>query len=131
MTETRLAKVRAAMGRAGWQRTAPHTATAGRVTGRGPSQQAALDDLGAKLAAACERDAGSDGKPSFAWDADNECLWVAVPDVMHGGHTAYIVNMRHGNPALSPCVMSGNEPASEAFTGCLGFTPVIERRASS
>lgn len=122
MTDTtRYARVRAIMGRASWHRNAPHTATAGTLQGTGTSQAAALDDLGSQLAAACERDAG---EPSFAWDAANGNLWVAVPDVIHGGHRAYVVHMDGDTPRLGSGVSAGNADVADAFKSWAGITPV-------
>jgi uncharacterized Zn finger protein (UPF0148 family) len=124
-TVQRFAKVPAETGRAGYARTAPHTATAGTVQGRGTSQRAALDDLGTMLTAAMAR-AGSD-TPSFAWDAANQALSVAVPDVMHGGSVTYMVRFDDNGP-LTWFETSGNAcEAKDAFATSVG-TAIVPRR---
>jgi hypothetical protein len=119
----RYARVPAATGRAGWQRTSPHTATAGQLEGRGASQAAALADLGSKLEAMAGRAAG---EPSVWWDADNAVLWVAVPDAAHGGHHAYPVKFPDGTqaPSRSVCVTSGAADAADALRNCIGIAEV-------
>lgn len=121
----RYARVPAELGRDGWQRTAGRTATAGSVTGRGASDAAALDDLGALLAAMASR---ARQEPSFWWDADNACLHVAVPDPVDGGHTGYIVRMTDAGPVRSQCTSSGSAPAAEALTTAVGVTRVERER---
>jgi hypothetical protein len=121
----RYGRVPAELGRAGWQRTAAHTATAGTVQGTGTSQQKALDDLGTRLAAMAAR--GSD-QPSAWWDDANCTLWVAYPDTVHGGHRAVAVHMTGASAPLPGtnvyAGLAGTAPASEAFATSEGMERV-------
>lgn len=121
----RHARVPAELGRDGWARTAGHTATAGTATGRGASMGAALDDLGAVLAAMASR---AHDEPSFWWDAANGQLHVAVPSPVDGGHTSYIVRMGDAGPSLSQCTSSGSAPACDALASAVGVTRVERER---
>lgn len=115
---TRFARVRATMGRAGWSRHAAHTATAGTVQGTGSSQVLALADLAGQLTEAAGR---GQQDPVFAWDKANAVLWVAVPDVMHGGHRQYAVRMGPGGPEVAAgCQSSSPYDVSQAFAGSAG-----------
>jgi hypothetical protein len=116
----RYAKVKAATGRAGWSKTAEHTATVGHVEGRGTSQAAALDNLAALLAGMAERN-GAD--PALWWDADNRVLFIAVTDVVDGGHRAVTVDMSGDKPRIS-CTSSGTADAYHAFDSAVGMTAV-------
>jgi hypothetical protein len=118
------------MGRAGWQRDAAHTATLGTLQGRGSSQAKALEDLARLITEAAGRD--SSDAVSVAWDADNRGLWVAVPDVMHGGHDEFMLTFRaDGSPVRVRRVAAGVSPARDAFAGCAGFAPVTDQRSLS
>jgi hypothetical protein len=116
----RYARVPAETGRAGWQRDAEHTATAGALQGRGTSQAGALAALGEALAAMASR--ASDA-PMFGWDAPNRTLWVAVPDAHHGGSVHYIVHFdESGNPSVSGSTTLDRSPAREAWQSSEGIT---------
>jgi len=115
------ARVPAELGRAGWQRTAARTATAGAVTGYGTSASGALADLGKVLA----RMAGAAHEvPSFWWDEANGQLHVAVPDSVTGGHHGYIVRMTGAGPVVAACTSSGAGPASQAYANAAGMARV-------
>ena len=132
MTDTQKhARVPATMGREGWRRNALHTATAGGLTGRGTSQAKALDDLARLISEACQRGAyraGADGV-TFAYDADNANLWVAVPDVLHGGATEYVVDCSGQAPANPHGGGSRTGTARDAFTHSVGMAPLADRAA--
>lgn len=122
MTEQqRFARVPAEMGRAGWQRTAPHTATTGQLAGQGESQAEALADLARLLEATAHR---AHETPAFWWDADNRVLWVTVPDAVSGGCTAYPVHMDGEVPTVSGGVSSYAAPAAVAMAQSVGIVPV-------
>jgi hypothetical protein len=128
MTEAqKFARVAVTMGRTGWGRHAGHSATVGTLTGRGTSVAGALADLGRLITLACERDASD--AVSFAWDDENGGLWVAVPDVLHGGHTEHMVSFRpDGSPFRARSLMSsGSKPARDAFADCAGFAAVTDQ----
>ena len=124
MSETqRYARVPAEMSRAGWQRTAWHVATAGKVTGRAASVAGALADLADHLKAMAGR---AYEPPRFFWDADNGGLHVVTPDPVSGGHFAYMVMFPEGRPPyLSQGTASGTAPVSEALSTAVGLDPVV------
>lgn len=131
MTDTqRYARVPATMGREGWHRDAPHTATLGALTGRGTSQAGALADLGSLIIAACQRGASVpvDGV-TFAYDADNANLWIAVPDVLHGGASEYVVDCSGDVPANPHGGGSRTGMARDAFATAVGMAPLPDRAA--
>jgi hypothetical protein len=121
----RYARVPAAMGRAGWRRDAEHTASAGQLTGRGTSQQTALDDLSGQLEAMAGR---ALQEPAFWWDADNQALHVVTPDPVTGGHFAWIVRMAGDGPVLSPGMSCGKAPVGDALTTAVGMERVPRGR---
>ena len=127
MTEAqKFARVAVTMGRTGWGRHAGHSATVGALTGRGTSVAGALADLGRLITLACERDASD--AVSFAWDAENGGLWVAVPDVLHGGHTEHMMTFRaDGSPVRARIMSGGSGAARDAFATCQGFAPVTDQ----
>lgn len=119
--QQRYARVPAALGRAGWQPTAAHTATTGQLAGRGKSQAEALADLARLLEEAAHRVREA---PAFWWDADNRVLWVTVPDAVHGGCTAYPVHMDGEVPTTSGGVTTYEAPAAAAMAQSVGIVPV-------
>lgn len=133
MTEdtTGYARVAATLGRAGWQRDALHTATLGALQGRGTSKAKALADLGRLITEAAQRGDGQADRVSFAFDAANRQLWVAVPDVLHGGHDAYAVDVSGEVPVHGRSTSSGVAAAADAFTRCEGMTPVTADRPTA
>jgi hypothetical protein len=116
----RYARVRAALGRAGWARTADHTATVGMVTGRGTSDAAALADLGSLLEAMAGR---ANELPSLWWDESGRTLWVAVGNPLTGDHDAVTVDMSGDVPRITS-TSNGSGPACRAFSGAVGTVPV-------
>lgn len=124
-TPPRYARVPATMGHGPWSGKSGHTATAGAVQGRGTSESKALADLGALLAAAASRDASAE--PSF-WADENGGLWVAVPDVMHGGFRSYRVSgVTVASDASAKMTGSGTGDASEAYTSAAGMRKIPPR----
>jgi hypothetical protein len=121
----RYAKVPAQTGRAGWQRTSEHTATAGSLQGRGTSIAAALESLGAQLTAMASR---ADVPPAFYWDADNQALHIAVPNPVTGDHVSYIVTVLDGEARLSTCTTSGGGAPDTAFEHAIGMERVVTGR---
>jgi hypothetical protein len=118
----RYARVPAETGRASWRKDAGHTATVGRVQGQGASQAKALDNLASLLTQAAGREATD--SPSAWWDEANAVLWVAVPDVMHGGHTSFNIRMTGSGPVIGGGSEGGTAPASEAFATSAGMRRV-------
>lgn len=121
----RYARVPAELGRAGWQRSAGHTATSGALQGRGTSQASALESLAGQLSAMASR-AGT--APAFYWDAGNQALHVAVPDAVTGDHTAYIVMIHDGEARLSVCTTGGEGAPENAFASAVGMERVVTGR---
>ena len=117
----RYARVPATLGRAGWQRSAEHTAEAGNVKAWGKSAASALDALGEALGAMADR---AHEPASVWWDAANRSLWIAYPDAAGGGYRAVRVHMLAGEPGRVYAGMSGSGPASEAFANAEGMTRV-------
>jgi hypothetical protein len=113
------------MGRESWSSESGHTATVGAVQGRGATAARALDDLGARLTAAASRDASAE--PSF-WADDNGGLWVAVPDVMHGGFRGYRVSgVTVADNAAAKMTESSKGDASEAYASAAGMRKIPPR----
>jgi len=131
MTEApKYARVQATMGRAGYSRHAAHTATLGALQGHGASQAKALEHLASLIVEACQRGASVpvDGV-TFAYDADNSNLWIAVPDVLHGGASEYVVDCSGDVPANPHGGGSRTGMARDAFAHCVGMAPLPDRAA--
>lgn len=128
----RYARVQATMGREGWRRDALHTARLGGLTGRGTSQAAALADLASLISDACQRGdtshAGGDAV-TFKYDADNARLWIAVPDVLHGGATEYAVDCSGDIPANPHGGGSRAGMARHAWRDAVGMADLPDRPA--
>jgi hypothetical protein len=123
-TPLRYARVPATMGHESWSDKSGHTTTVGTVQGRGTSAAKALADLGDLLAAA-SRDESAE--PSF-WADENGGLWVAVPDVMHGGFRDYRVSgVTVAADATVKVTGSGSGDASEAYTSAAGMRKIPPR----
>jgi hypothetical protein len=129
----RYARVPATVDLAGWQRHAGYKATAGGLEARASSQAGALAELGDLITQACQRAGGqlADGRydgVTFRYDADNRMLWVAVPDVAHGGHHAYTVRLTaDGRPYAPHGGHSGTAAARDALADAVGIAPVPEQ----
>lgn len=131
MSDTpRYARVQATMGRAGWSRHAAHTAKLGGLTGHGASQAKALEHLGSLITEACGRGdtsrAGGDAV-AFKWDAANRQLWIAVPDVLHGGATEYAVDCSGDVPANPHGGGSRAGMARDAWRDAVGMADLPDR----
>lgn len=124
-------KVQAVITRHGAGTRMRYTATAGTLTATAATQTTALSWLGELITRALERDAAE--QLQFAWDPANEMLWVAVPDVVHGGHRQYALRWMGTRFTIALGAGSYDErvPAADAFTGFAGVDPVLPARRTS
>jgi hypothetical protein len=85
----------------------------------GPTEAAAKDALTAKITTALA--AIMAAKPSFARDADNAAMWVAVPAADGGCREWRVTDVDAWGGT------SSSNPADDAFAACVGLA-VIPRR---
>lgn len=97
-----------------------YTAKAGVLESTGRTEHAALGHLVTLVTDALSRDTSDLREAAqFCWDPDNRMLWVAVADVMFGGHRQYALRQAEdGTFTLAlGSGSSGTAPVAEAFTG--------------